>query len=439
MANVTIPALPPAISLDGSEQLEIVQPAGGSGTSKRTTTFSIAALATAANSLPVGGTTGQALVKLSNANFDANWGTISSVGTVTSVGLALPADFTVSNSPVTTTGTLTAVYAVQAANLVHAGPTNGAAAAPTYRALVGADLPNPAVATKGGVFSLAPIASNFLTSIATNGAVTQAQPAFSDLTGTITVAQGGTAITSYAVGDILYASGATTLSKLADVATGNALISGGVTTAPSWGKIGLTTHISGTLAVGNGGTGLTAGTSGGVLAFTATNTLASSGLLTANGVVLGGGAGVVPTSTAAGTNGQVLMGVTAGAPTFQGTNLSITFIIDGGGSAITTGIKGDLTVPFSATITEWTLLADQSGSIVVDIWKDTYANYPPTVADTITAAAKPTITTATKGQSSTLTAWTTTITAGDTIRFNVDSITTVTRVTLSLKVTRTSA
>lgn len=81
----------------------------------------------------------------------------------------------------------------------------------------------------------------------------------------INASDGGTGITSYAVGDIIYASGATTLAKLADVATGNALISGGVTTAPAWGKIGLTTHISGTLAVGNGGTGLTTLTSGYIL------------------------------------------------------------------------------------------------------------------------------------------------------------------------------
>lgn len=81
--------------------------------------------------------------------------------------------------------------------------------------------------------------------------------AISDLTpglSTITAAKGGTGQTTYAVGDLLYASAATTLSKLADVATGNALISGGVTTAPSWGKIGLTTHVSGTLPVANGGT-----------------------------------------------------------------------------------------------------------------------------------------------------------------------------------------
>jgi hypothetical protein len=116
---------------------------------------------------------------------------------------------------------------------------------------------------------------------------------------------------------------------------------------------------------------------------------------------------------------------------------TITFIIDGGGSAITTGEKGDLTIPFDCVINEWTLLADQSGSIVVDIWKDTYANYPPTVADTITGSAKPTISSSTKGQSSTLTGWTTTITAGDCLAFNVDSASTVQRVTLSLKFTRT--
>ena len=115
---------------------------------------------------------------------------------------------------------------------------------------------------------------------------------------------------------------------------------------------------------------------------------------------------------------------------------TLTFIIDGGGSAITTGIKGDLTVPFACNINSATLLADQSGSIVVDVWKDTYGNYPPTVADTITASAKPTISTATKATDSTLTGWTKAIAEGDTLRFNVDSITTVTRVTLSLKVTK---
>lgn len=119
-------------------------------------------------------------------------------------------------------------------------------------------------------------------------------------------------------------------------------------------------------------------------------------------------------------------------PSTRTTSMGI--VIDGGGSTITTGIKGDLVVPVACTIQSVTMVADQSGSIVVDIWKDTYANYPPTVADTITASAKPTITTALKSQDTTLTGWTTSVIAGDTIRFNVDSVTSITRLTLSLKV-----
>lgn len=71
---------------------------------------------------------------------------------------------------------------------------------------------------------------------------------------TVPATAGGTGQTSYAIGDLLYANTTTTLAKLADVATGNALISGGIGVAPSYGKIGLTTHVSGTLPVANGGT-----------------------------------------------------------------------------------------------------------------------------------------------------------------------------------------
>jgi len=63
-------------------------------------------------------------------------------GTVTSVGLSLPSIFSVSGSPVTTSGTLTAALATQTANLVFAGPTSGGAATPTFRALVSADIPS---------------------------------------------------------------------------------------------------------------------------------------------------------------------------------------------------------------------------------------------------------------------------------------------------------
>ena len=83
---------------------------------------------------------------------------------------------------------------------------------------------------------------------------------------TIAANYGGTGYSSYTVGDLLYSDTSSTLAKLADVAVGNSLISGGVAAAPSWGKIGLATHVSGTLPAANGGTGLTSpGTSGNVL------------------------------------------------------------------------------------------------------------------------------------------------------------------------------
>jgi hypothetical protein len=113
---------------------------------------------------------------------------------------------------------------------------------------------------------------------------------------------------------------------------------------------------------------------------------------------------------------------------------TINFVIDGGGAAITTGVKGDVIVDYACTIQSVTLLANESGSIVVDIWKDSYANFPATDADSITASAVPTLSSADKSQDATLTGWTTSITAGDHLRFNVDSATTCTRVTVALKV-----
>lgn len=143
------------------------------------------------------------------------------------------------------------------------------------------------------------------------------------------------------------------------------------------------------------------------------------------------------TTVSGGTDGYVYKQTGATTKAWEEDTAVIAFIIDGGGSVITTGQKGHLEIPFACVIQRVTTLADQSGSIVVDIWKDTYANFPPTVADTITASAKPTLATAQKAQDATLTGWTTTIAAGDILAYNVDSITTCTRVVISLKVRKT--
>jgi hypothetical protein len=106
--------------------------------------------------------------------------------------------------------------------------------------------------------------------------------------------------------------------------------------------------------------------------------------------------------------------------------------IDGGGVAIAANSIAYLPCPHTGTITSWTIVADQSGSIVVDVWKDTYANFPPTVADTIAASAKPTLASQQKNSNTGLVGWTTAVTAGDVFGFKVDSATTVQRVTVVL-------
>lgn len=108
---------------------------------------------------------------------------------------------------------------------------------------------------------------------------------------TIGTAYGGTGLTSYGVGDIIFASGTTTLSTLPDVATGNALISGGVGVAPTYGKIGLTTHVSGTLPIDNGGTNGTAIPSAGAVAYGTGTAYAFSAAGSSNQVLLSGGTG----------------------------------------------------------------------------------------------------------------------------------------------------
>lgn len=120
---------------------------------------------------------------------NTSWVATTSGGTVTSVGLSLPGIFTVSGSPVTTTGTLTGTLATQSANLVWAGPTTGAASAPTFRSLVGADLPNPSASTLGGIQSTVGATHQWISTISTLGVPGLTQPAFTDISGSITPAQ----------------------------------------------------------------------------------------------------------------------------------------------------------------------------------------------------------------------------------------------------------
>lgn len=176
----------------------------------------------------------------------------------------------------------------------------------------------------------------------------------------VTAAQGGTGQTSYTIGDLLQASAATTLAKLAATSTGNALISGGVGTVSSWGKIGLTTHITGTLGPTNGGTGFAAYAVGDILYANSTTSLARLADVAVGQVLISGGVNTAPawSATARLTNlnlGSANLTFSGTAPTISsgfGTGPSVTgsatsFRVDvGTGGTATQGIVG---LPTAAT------------------------------------------------------------------------------------------
>lgn len=158
------------------------------------------------------------------------------------------------------------------ANTVYAGPVSGAPAKPEFRGLVPNDIPvlpyvasvgaTAPITSTGGLNPTIGVTSSALTTTDdTNVTVVLGGSPSSSLlapvsftfgwSGQLSAPRGGTGQASYAVGDILFADTASSLAKLPDVATGNALISGGVGVAPSYGKIGLTTHISGILPYAN--------------------------------------------------------------------------------------------------------------------------------------------------------------------------------------------
>ena len=146
------------------------------------------------------------------------------------------------------------------------------------------------------------------------------------------------------------------------------------------------------------------------------------------------------------TSGRVTFATTLGRLkdsanlTFDGTTLTgavgkvndggITASIGDGVNVLTVGTKVYAKVYAACTVQDWVITSPVSGSVVIDVWKDTYANFPPTVADTIAGSEKPTLSSATKNTDTNLTTWTTAISAGDQIVFNVDSATTVSSVNI---------
>lgn len=170
----------------------------------------------------------------------------------------------------------------------------------------------------------------------------------------ITTADNGGSPFPYSKNAIVRYNNGTTEENYISLANSNTALP---TVTANWAKI------SGTLAVALGGTGLTVGTSGGLLYFSSTSVIASSGALTANALLLGGGAGAAPAALGSlGTTTTVLHGNAAGVPTF-------------GAVVLTTDVSGILPGLNGGTGNGFTAFSGPSGTL------KTFAL--PNVSDTV--------------------------------------------------------
>lgn len=293
-------------------------------------------------------------------------------GTVTSVsGSGGPTGLTLTGGPITTTGTLTLGGNLALANMATIanntalGNISGGTATPV--ALTTTQLTTLINAFSSSLSGAAPASgggtTNFLRADGTwaaaggSGTVTSVAQSFTggliSVGGSPIVGAGTLALTVAGTsGGIPYFSSAAAWASSGALTAGALVLGGGAGSSPtsaalgttvtvwhgnaagagSFGAVVLTTDVSGILPVANGGSGLSSGTSGGILGYTATGTLASSVLLTNHAIVLGRGAAATPAPLGSlGTSTTVLHGAAAGDPTF-------------GAVALATDVSGNLPV-----------------------------------------------------------------------------------------------
>lgn len=378
---------------------------GGATTPSALTTAQVAAI------LPVFTSSLNGLVPASGGgttNFlraDGTWAVAGS-GTVTSVAFADSSTvpiYTVSGSPITSSGTITETLVAQAANTVFSGPSSGANAQPTFRTLVSNDIPalpyvtSVSLADATGLFNItgSPVTSSGTLELASLQAQAQhtflagpsggsGAPSFrliavsdvptlnqnttgtaANITGVAAVANGGTgqsaALTQYGV---IYAASATAMASTAVGTTGNALISNG-TSAPTFQKLSLL-DVTGTLPIANGGTNATTvagartslGIESGSSFITSGTTFTTPSTITASTqfkfTLIGGGAGgssadvAAAHSSAGGGAGGGILYIT-GLTASTAYTIAIGAAGAGGASTLVGGAGGNTTLTIGAT------------------------------------------------------------------------------------------
>ena len=170
-------------------------------------------------------------------------------------------------------------------------------------------------------------------------------------------------------------------------------------------------------------------------------TTGSSGPATLIGATLnipqyGGGTGGITELTGDVTTPPASSGVTAATLKANLKTGSFGVTVDGVTGVVQPGQTGFVVIPYSGTITGWSISANAVGSIQFDVWKDALPGVIPTLADSIVAAAFPTLTAGQFITSTTLTGWTTAFAAGDVFGFYVNSASTIKNATLTIRTTR---
>ncbi len=113
----------------------------------------------------------------------------------------------------------------------------------------------------------------------------------------------------------------------------------------------------------------------------------------------------------------------------------LVFCADGSGSVLTTGVMRMGLCPFACTINAWTVQGDVSGSIVLDVWANTFVNnVPPTVLNSICGGAFPTLSSNIQVQSANLSAWNIHLPANSSLIVNINSVSLIKKCTLTLSV-----